>query len=96
MTIQHRQVLTELFGGELPGFIMDAGRNFLKIRLKGDSVRTVRLQDVLELLEQEPGNGLKMFAGVPLDWRQAYFLAIMFHEYFKAVLRGDYKKEYIP
>ena len=88
MKNEYKQILTKLFGGEFPGFITEAGRNFLKIRLQGDGIRTVRLQDVLEFLEQKPGDGLKMFAGVPFDWKQAYFLAFMFHEYFKAVQMG--------
>jgi hypothetical protein len=89
MTDKHRQILTELFGGELPGFVTDAGRNFLRIRFQDDGIRTVQLQDVLEFLEEpgEPENGSRVFAGSPCDRRQVHFLIYMFHEYFKAVLR---------
>lgn len=89
MTIEHRRILTELFGGELPGFITDAGRSFLNIRFQDDGIRTIRLQDVVDFLEKsgEHGNGSRMFAGVPCDPRQARFLAYMCHEYFKAALR---------
>ena len=48
MKNEYKQILTKLFGGEFPGFVTEAGRNFLKIRLQGDGIRTVRLQDVLE------------------------------------------------
>jgi hypothetical protein len=88
MKNEYRQILSKMFGGEIPGFITEAGQNFLKIRLQGEGIRTVRLQDVLEFLEQKPGDGMKMFAGVLFDSKQAYFLAIMFHEYFKAVQMG--------
>ena len=89
MTNKHRQILTELFGGEFPGFVTNAGRNFLRIQLQDDNSRTVRLQDVLEFLAApgEPGGGSRVFAGVPCDWGQAHFLVYMFHEYFKAVQR---------
>ena len=91
--IEQRQVLTELFGGELPGFVMDTGQTFLRVRFQDDNIRTIRLQEVLQFLEKsgEHGNGSRMFAGVSCDWNQAHFIAYMCHEYFKAVLRGDYK-----
>ena len=86
MTNEHRLILSGLFGGEFPEFVTDAGRNFLRVRFRGDDIRTVRLQDVLDFWE-EPGNGSRAFACIPCDWRQAHFLAYMCHEYFKAVLR---------
>jgi len=90
MTIKQRQILTELFGSELPGFVMDAGQTFLRVRFQDDSIRTIHVQDVLQFWEEsgEHENGTKMFAGVPCDLREANFLAYMCHEYFKAVLRG--------
>ncbi|HOD36149.1 MAG TPA: hypothetical protein PLR20_09365 [Syntrophales bacterium] len=90
MTNGQRQILTELFGGELPGFVADAGSNFLTIRLQDDEIRTVRLDDVLAFMEVsgDTGGGSRVFAGVPCDWGQAHFLVFMFHEYFKAVQRA--------
>ncbi|HOD35391.1 MAG TPA: hypothetical protein PLR20_04740 [Syntrophales bacterium] len=86
MKDEHRLILSELFDGEFPGFVTDAGRDFLSIRFLGDDIRTVRLQDVLDFWE-EPGGGPSAFAGISCDWRQAHFLAYMFHEYFMAVHR---------
>lgn len=66
MTNEQRQIITELFGGELSAFVTDAGRNFLRIQLQDDDIRTILLSRLfLSFLRQYNGFTRRQSLHVP-------------------------------
>ncbi len=76
---------------ELPEYILDAGKSFIKIRVsdwQGDQDLIVTVEDVIEYYRYEAGNitsGCRIIAGYAGDWRPIDILSKECLEWFKFV-----------
>ncbi len=80
-TKKHLDKLGEFYQEELPEYILDAGKSFIKIRVsdwQGDQDLIVTVEDVIEYYRYEAGNiisGCRVLAGYAGDWRAVDKLA---------------------
>jgi hypothetical protein len=79
--------LFEFCNGEVPSFIKDAGKTYIKVRTDQGAVK-ITMDDVAKYFANEAGNimsGVRTFAGITGDWRPIDELAHMCLEWFKFV-----------
>jgi hypothetical protein len=79
--------LFEFWGGEVPPFIEDAGKTYIKVRMDQGVVK-ITMDDVAKYFANEADNimsGVRTIAGITGDWRPIDELAHMCLEWFKFV-----------
>jgi len=79
--------LFEFWNGEVPSFIEDAGKTYIKVRTDQGIVK-ITMDDVAKYFADEADNissGIRTLAGIMGDWRPIDELAHMCLEWFKFV-----------
>lgn len=83
--------LDEFYGWDIPEYILEAGKSFIRIRVsdwQGNQDLTVTVKDVVEYYRYEAGNiisGCRTLAGYIGDWRPVDRLAKECLGWFKLV-----------
>jgi len=89
--IDYFDKLDEFYQGDIPEYILEAGKTFIKIRVsdwRGDQDLKVTVKDVVEYYRYEARNissGCRTLAGYTGDWRPIDSLAKECLEWFKFV-----------
>ena len=91
--------LEEFYQEEVPEYILEAGKSFIKIRVsdwQGDQDLIVTVEDVIEYYRYEAGNiisGCRVLAGYAGDWRGVDKLAKECFDWFKLVNIEELRQE---
>ena len=88
-----RERLAAFYGGDIPGYILDAGETFITlhagVNVFGDREVTITMDDVADYYRNQAGNatysGCRTLAGITGDWRPIDMMARECLEWFKAV-----------
>ena len=92
--------LGEFYGNKIPGYVLDAGKTFLKIRTNGENTSSqeakVTIRDVVIYYAHDAKDiysGCRTLAGITGDWRPIDQLARECLEWFKFVNPEGVKRE---
>ena len=85
--------LAAFYGGDIPGYILDAGKTFITLgtgsNVFGDRNVKITMDDVADYYRTQAGNatysGCRTLAGMAGDWRPIDIMARECLEWFKAV-----------
>ena len=91
--------LLDFFYGDVPEYIMDAGKTFIKIKVSdwsGNKVLKITIDDIVRYYKEEARNivsGCRTLAGHVGDWRPIDEMANMCLEYFKFINIGMLRRK---
>jgi len=92
--VDYDQELADLFGGEAPGWVTEAKKNFIRLKVsdwQGERSLKVTVKDVVVYYAGDARNitsGCRTLAGYVGDWRPVDELAKICLEWFKRVNRN--------
>lgn len=90
-TINHLHKLEEFYGWDIPDYVLEAGKSFIRIRVsdwRGKQDLRITLKDVVDYYYHWAGNitsGCRVIAGYAGDWRPVDRLVKECLEWFKLV-----------
>lgn len=91
--------LIEFYNGDIPGYVLKAGKSFLVIRIsdwRGDQNLKITIKDVAKYYATQANNiisGCRELAGYISDWRPIHYLAQECLEWFKHVNIDQLRRE---